>query len=64
MNPLIVWIVVVHWAFNGTTHPIEVYQTEGDCVSLGIYRREHTPHVTPKGGETLTCEKYKLEAMR
>jgi hypothetical protein len=55
MNPVIVWVLVAHWILSGTDHPIEIYQTEGDCVGVGIYRMEHTSRVTPEGGETFHC---------
>ncbi len=64
MAPAIVWILVVHLTLSGTEHLTEIYQTEGDCVSLGIYHLAHTPHVSPKGGETYSCGKYRLEATR
>jgi hypothetical protein len=57
---LIVWVLIVHWTLAGTDHPIEVYQTEADCVGLGIYRLEHTSRVSPKGGETFRCVKTSM----
>lgn len=56
----VVWVLIVHWTLAGTDRPIEIYRTEGDCVSLGIYRWEHTLHVSPEGGETFRCVKKGL----